>query len=123
MPAVRTPYERMIEKVEMPLDEVNECWIFTGAIDDKGHGNVRAMRNGRWTCTKAHRVSYEHHKGAVPFGLVVRHMCDVRACVNPHHLIPGTQRENVADIIARGRGRNQYGAYGFDRRGSEDCPF
>lgn len=119
---MRTPYERLIEKVKMPA-EPGGCWLFTGALDQNGHGNVRVRINGRWSCRKAHRISYEHHKGPIAEGLVARHTCDVRNCVNPDHLIPGTHKENMQDLRLRGRGANQYGAYGFDRRGSEDCPF
>lgn len=38
-----------------------------------------------------------------PAGSVVRHTCDNGLCVNPDHLIVGTQKENIADCIARGR--------------------
>ena len=34
---------------------------------------------------------------------VVRHTCDEPACVNPKHLIKGTQKENVRDAIERNR--------------------
>lgn len=38
-----------------------------------------------------------------PAGSIVRHTCDNGLCVNPDHLIVGTQKENIADCIARGR--------------------
>jgi hypothetical protein len=34
---------------------------------------------------------------------VARHTCNNPACVNPDHIIPGTQYENVHDMIAAGR--------------------
>lgn len=41
--------------------------------------------------------------GPIPKGLVVRHTCDVRECVNPDHLILGTQKDNIRDMHDRGR--------------------
>lgn len=34
---------------------------------------------------------------------VVRHTCDNTRCVNPAHLVIGTQADNVADMMHRGR--------------------
>ena len=53
-----------------------------------GSGNGRMM---------AHRLSYEMHKGPIPDGYVVMHTCDNRCCVNPFHLVTGTQRDNIMD--------------------------
>lgn len=52
---------------------------------------------------QVHRVSWEIHNGPIPDGLMVCHHCDVRHCVRPDHLFIGTQRDNIADMIAKGR--------------------
>lgn len=51
----------------------------------------------------AHRAAYEKAYGPIPKGLLVRHKCDVRACVNPEHLELGTAADNSQDMVNRGR--------------------
>lgn len=76
------------------------CWIWTAARCRFGYGVIgtRAQR-----ARLAHRVSWELHRGAIPDGLCVLHMCDVPACVNPSHLFLGTRRDNNVDMHAKGR--------------------
>jgi hypothetical protein len=72
--------------------DLGACWIFTGAKVGGGYGII-ALGDG--TMRVAHRVSYELYVGPIPEGLVLDHLCVVPACVNPGHLEPVTQRENL----------------------------
>lgn len=35
--------------------------------------------------------------------MVARHTCDNRKCINPNHILIGTQPDNVKDALERGR--------------------
>jgi len=50
-----------------------------------------------------HRLIYVALHGLPPMGTVVRHACDERRCIWPDHLRIGTQRENLREMVARGR--------------------
>lgn len=75
-------------------DPITDCRIWTGRIDRHGYGQIKiGGRNGRPHA--AHRVSYETEIGPIPEGLVIDHLCRVRNCVNPSHLEPVSNEENV----------------------------
>lgn len=93
-------FERFMSKVE--FEPNTGCWLWTGAPGAGGYGVV--LFEGRYQ--KAHRVSWALHHGAMPDRATkVCHRCDTPACVNPGHLWLGSQRDNIADMIAKGRNR------------------
>ena len=74
------------------VNKTESCWEWTGSKDRYGFFGV----NGK--IKKAHRVSYEHFKGPISPGLLVRHKCDNPSCVNPDHLYLTTKSETRSNF-------------------------
>ena len=81
------------------------CWEWQAGRGAGGYGAFCWRGSER----RAHRISYEAYKGAIPDGMVVRHTCDNPACINPDHLTVGTMKDNAADRQLRGRGHKLRG--------------
>jgi hypothetical protein len=131
----QTPaYDRALARrqVEPCSTTDGDCWIYNGASKgqphaeepDNDHRKIRAFIDGRWRLDYVHRVSYRHHHGEIPEGMVVRHKCDRRACFAPHHLELGSLKENWRDAVSRGRARPfvcQPNPQPVEE--TDDCPF
>lgn len=91
---------------ELSVAEKSGCIRFTGHLDGEGHGRIMVAR----VKYMAHRLSYSINKGPIPDGYVVRHKCDNPSCINPEHLEVGTQADNIADKVSRGRQARGSGA-------------
>ena len=77
----------------------NDCWEWQAGLNNSGYGSFRF--NGK--IQTAQRASYLLNVGEIPEGMVVRHKCDNRACVNPAHLELGSYSENNQDMVNRDR--------------------
>lgn len=80
----------------------DSCWNWTGARLPKGYGIV-GISQGKHKYT--HRVAWELTNGPIPEGLWVLHRCDNPPCCNPAHLFIGNNRDNVLDMIQKGRAK------------------
>ena len=67
------------------------CWLWVAMLGSGGYGRFKVGNKNVY----AHRLSYEHHVGAIPEGLDLDHLCRTRCCVNPTHLEPVTRKENI----------------------------
>lgn len=73
------------------VNKTETCWIWMGSKDWQGYGQFWIQKK----LFPAHRWSYERLVGPIPVGLQIDHLCRTTSCVNPSHLEPVTQRENV----------------------------
>lgn len=83
----------------------HDCWPARGgSVGHQGHRLIRV--NGR--ALGAHVIAWclAHQRMEQPTGWVL-HRCDNPPCCNPAHLYEGDVRDNVRDMVARGRHRNQ----------------
>ena len=90
------------------LEPNTGCWIWTGSARAVKpgylqYGELVLQKNYEQKHFLAHRISWMLRKGEIPDGMDVLHRCDVPLCVNPDHLFLGTQKDNVTDMIQKGR--------------------
>ena len=98
-------FHHRTKRIEYEITE-SGCWECVSHSKDSS-GYPMISRNG--TFWKGHRYSYTLFKGDIPEDLVIRHTCDNPACINPDHLILGTQKDNVQDMLERNRFRDAKG--------------
>lgn len=85
--------------------------LMTGTETTERGCIVRVRNTDRYTYLKvnrkgrrAHCVSWEIANGRpIPAGMVVMHTCDNPPCINPDHLVLGTNQDNMADASMKGR--------------------
>lgn len=96
-----TTEERFWAKVDkngpLPADDTlaagkGPCWLWTGASNRSGYGTFSLSVA---VFIPAHRFAYELLVDPIGEGLELDHLCRIRKCVNPRHLDPVSQRENI----------------------------
>jgi hypothetical protein len=91
-------YQELLKNTET-LD--NGCIVWTKSRSKGGYGQKAVNGKKQYT----HRLSAEIHYGPGASGQEVMHLCDNPPCLNPKHLKWGTRKQNVADMLAKGRHR------------------
>jgi hypothetical protein len=100
LPPVRelTEFERFELHVDRSAGPLG-CHPWTGHCDEDGYGVFKGSIGAR-----APRYAYRWFVGPLSDKEVVRHKCDNPPCVNPEHLLSGTNADNTRDMLDRGRG-------------------
>jgi hypothetical protein len=93
----RSIRERLLRRIS--IHPLTGCWEWqAGRKNKEGYGDFSIDGASK----SAHRVSYKEFKGD-PVGFVVCHSCDNPPCINPDHLFLGSPKDNVADMMRKGR--------------------
>lgn len=98
MPKMTDEYRnRFWSKVK--IGQPDECWLWQAARAGGRYGVIMIAQ----VQYHAHRLAYFIHTQSDPGELFVLHTCDNPPCVNPSHLFLGTNDDNMADMVAKGR--------------------
>jgi hypothetical protein len=85
------PQEALVNKYL--VDEVTGCWVWQGARN-RTLGYGYSWDNELKRKVLAHRLLWVRHRGPIPEGMHLDHLCRNTGCVNPDHLEPVTNAEN-----------------------------
>lgn len=87
--------EKYIIRFWSKIDKSGDCWIWTSSLNASGYGQLVVTQDGQRTAFRSNRMAYELEFGPIPDGMLVDHICLVRACCNPKHLRLATQKQNM----------------------------
>ncbi|MCF7910854.1 MAG: HNH endonuclease [Melioribacteraceae bacterium] len=75
---------------------INECWLWDKHHDKDGYPKYLGLPLQRiiWEITRQRKIEPNY---------VIRHTCDNPNCINPFHLLSGSQADNAKDKVMRGR--------------------
>lgn len=76
------------------VKKTDKCWIWQGSFSGNATHKYGDFSIG-YNRYRAHRLIYATHRGEIPKGAVIDHLCGNPACVNPDHLEPVSIQENT----------------------------
>ena len=88
--------EAKLQDLLTQTKQVGDCLEWVRCFTTDGYARMGGN-------VKVHRMVYELTTGEDIQGKVVRHTCDNIKCINPLHLISGTNLENIKDRVERDR--------------------
>ena len=97
---MRPDREELAQNFWSRVQKGDGCWIWLGGIQSAGYGMFRFLGEH----ITAHRVAFRSENPNTNItGLDVCHHCDNRLCVRPDHLFLGTRKDNMTDMVKKGR--------------------
>lgn len=75
--------------------QTDGCWIYNSKPDTYGRIDLRNSARGGQRPIQAHRYVYETLVGEIPEDHHLHHICQVKGCVNPDHLMVVTPAEHA----------------------------
>jgi hypothetical protein len=108
-----TDQERFHKKYKK--SDSTDCWLWVAgtAVNSRGTKYGKHSIDGG-KAVGAHRYSYQIFFGEIPAGKYVCHRCDTPLCVNPNHLFIGSHKDNMGDMVNKGR---SFKGRGEDKKG------
>ena len=97
----------------------NECWEWQKKLSHHGYGEYSIKHKSY----RAHRIVFELTHPEIKLRPIsqlkpkvgdqlILHSCDNPSCCNPKHLFLGTHKENMEDMVKKGRRHNFNGEQG-----------
>lgn len=80
-----------IVRHRVAFEPMTGCWLWTGRLSPDGYARLYVRGKDRYV----HRLLYEEIHGPMLLGRQTDHLCRTRCCVNPDHVEPVTQKENI----------------------------
>lgn len=98
-PTLPSKRKSLKDRLRAGCFKTGECWVWNKSVASSGYGQIRL----NYKNLRANRASYMVFKGEIPDGMVIRHTCDNKLCINPEHLILGSCKQNSQDMVERDR--------------------
>ena len=87
------------DRVYSFIEKDGDCTLFVGHRNENGYGRI--FRNKKLVFV--HREVWARDNGVISPGRVIMHKCDRPNCIEPNHLVIGTQVMNIRDMDNKGR--------------------